>query len=366
MRFTILAAFYICSTFAINVPATSYFSYHGAIPTQNSVICPQSSKSLNFYGCLLESSVKAPTQMCPPTPPPCTKSRYRSLDGSCNNLYNPSWGVANNRYGRLLTPRYGDGVSSPTVSVTGQELPNPRLISLTVFGERDVPDRELTIANMQWGQIVTHDMSLTAGGTQSRKHTTRCCTDDGKLITSGLHSTCFPIIVPKNDPAHSQTGTECMNFVRTLTDRDNNCPDVTQKSYAEQLSVVTAYMDLSLVYGNSQEQNQPIRAFVGGRMLVDNRNGNEWPPQHPNASTTCDIQTPRETCYLTGDMRINQNPGLTIMQIILLREHNRLADNLQALNHHWDDETTFQEARRINIAQFQHINYYEWVSCQKF
>ncbi|KAL7029256.1 hypothetical protein ACKWTF_006169 [Chironomus riparius] len=363
MRFLILAAFLISSTLAIKVPATSYFTYHhgGSIPSQNAAIGPQFSQPVNYYGSFLDSSLKVPTQMCPPTPPPCTKSRYRSLDGSCNNLYNPSWGVANSRYGRLLTPRYGDGVSSPTASVTGHELPNARLISLTVFGESDVPDRGLTIANMQWGQIVTHDMSLTAGGTQSRKHTTRCCTDDGKLIQSGLHSTCFPIIVPKNDPAHSQTGTECMNFVRTLTDRDNFCPDKTQKSYAEQLSVVTAYMDLSHVYGNSEEQNRPIRSFVSGRLLVDNKQGFEYPPQHPNASTTCDLQTPQETCYLGGDMRINQNPGLTIMQIILLREHNRIADNLQALNQHWDDETIFQEARRINIAQFQHVNYYEWL-----
>lgn len=66
-------------------------------------------------------------------------------------------------------------------------------------------------------------------------------------------------------------------------------------------------------------------------------------------------------CYLGGDTRINQNPGLTVLQIVLLREHNRLADNLQSLNSQWDDEMVFQEARRINIAQYQHISYYEWL-----
>lgn len=64
---------------------------------------------------------------------------------------------------------------------------------------------------------------------------------------------------------------------------------------------------------------------------------------------------------MTGDVRTNQNPGLAILQIILLREHNRIADVLQHLNPHWDDELTFQEARRINIAQYQHISYYEWL-----
>lgn len=64
---------------------------------------------------------------------------------------------------------------------------------------------------------------------------------------------------------------------------------------------------------------------------------------------------------MTGDVRTNQNPGLAILQIILLREHNRIADVLLHLNPHWDDELTFQEARRINIAQYQHISYYEWL-----
>lgn len=64
---------------------------------------------------------------------------------------------------------------------------------------------------------------------------------------------------------------------------------------------------------------------------------------------------------LSGDIRMNQNPQLTVLQIILLREHNRLANALAHLNPHWGDETVFQEARRINIAQYQHINYYEYL-----
>lgn len=60
-------------------------------------------------------------------------------------------------------------------------------------------------------------------------------------------------------------------------------------------------------------------------------------------------------------MRGNQNPQLTVLQIILLREHNRVADTLHHLNPHWDDETIYQEARKIVIAEYQHINYYEWL-----
>lgn len=116
---------------------------------------------------------------CAVPPPVCEKSTYRTLDGSCNHLERPQLGMANTRYGRLLSPRYADGVSAPTASVTGQDLPSARLVSLVIFGEMDVPDPEYTLINMQWGQIMTHDMSMQAGGTQSSKLSShkKCSTD---------------------------------------------------------------------------------------------------------------------------------------------------------------------------------------------
>lgn len=65
-------------------------------------------------------------------------------------------------------------------------------------------------------------------------------------------------------------------------------------------------------------------------------------------------------CYDFEDVRGNLNLGLTTLSIIFIREHNRLARELGEVNRHWDDETLYQEARRINIAQYQYIVYYEW------
>ncbi|KAI4473602.1 hypothetical protein M0802_016034 [Mischocyttarus mexicanus] len=62
-----------------------------------------------------------------------------------------------------------------------------------------------------------------------------------------------------------------------------------------------------------------------------------------------------------GDVRVNQNTQLTILQILLLREHNRIAGILARLNPHWSDEMIYQETRRILIAKHQHISYYEWL-----
>jgi len=64
---------------------------------------------------------------------------------------------------------------------------------------------------------------------------------------------------------------------------------------------------------------------------------------------------------VSGDRRANQNPQLTVLQILFLREHNRIATVLSHINPHWDDETLYQESRRILIAEFQHINYHEWL-----
>jgi len=33
---------------------------------------------------------------------------WRTADGSCNNLNNPTWGKANRAHKRLLPPHYGD------------------------------------------------------------------------------------------------------------------------------------------------------------------------------------------------------------------------------------------------------------------
>lgn len=62
-----------------------------------------------------------------------------------------------------------------------------------------------------------------------------------------------------------------------------------------------------------------------------------------------------------GDPRVTEHPQLAVMHTIWAREHNRIATALSALNPKWNDETIFQETRRIVGAEMQQITYYEWL-----
>ncbi|KAK9723435.1 hypothetical protein QE152_g19233 [Popillia japonica] len=300
---------------------------------------------------------------CGVGPSTCQPSRYRTLDGSCNNLRNPGLGIPQTRFNRLLPAKYGDGISTPTTATDGSNLPTARVLSLLIYPDVPVQDPKFTLAAMQYGQIITHDMSMIAGSTQAQPHGTKCCSGQGQLLPlSNWPQHCFPMVVNADDPLNQnrQPAMNCMNFVRTITDRDRNCVGGVQP--AEQLTVVNHYLDLSIVYGNTDQVSAQVREFNGGRLRADFRGGQEWLPPNNNASGVCTMRaSPQEVCYMAGDARVNQNPQLTILQIILFREHNRLANALAAINPHWNDETLYQEARKINIAQHQFITYYEWL-----
>ena len=66
-------------------------------------------------------------------------------------------------------------------------------------------------------------------------------------------------------------------------------------------------------------------------------------------------------CFAAGEGRTNENLGLTSLQTLFLREHNRIAAELSTRNPSWSDDKTFNEARKIVIAIAQHIVYNEYV-----
>ena len=124
------------------------------------------------------------------------------------------------------------------------------------------------------------------------------------------------------------------------------------------MNQVSHFLDGSTIYGSTLTKSSEIRAFQGGLLRVSTRNNKDYLPiASDKPSSLCKSKN----CYLSGDERANAEPQLTVMHTIWMREHNRVARKLSEINPEWSDKTVYQEARRIVIAEIQHITYKEWL-----
>eukprot|EP00854_Cymbomonas_tetramitiformis_P015459 gene15459-18301_t len=60
--------------------------------------------------------------------------------------------------------------------------------------------------------------------------------------------------------------------------------------------------------------------------------------------------------FAAGDKRANVNPAVIALQVLFLRNHNRLAAEYKAANPTWVDEDLFNAARKWNVAQLQALD----------
>ncbi|KOC70968.1 Chorion peroxidase [Habropoda laboriosa] len=286
------------------------------------------------------------------TAPACPSSKYRTFDGSCNRPM--QWGAAMTPLRRLLPPNYADGVEAPRRALSGAELPSAREVSLKVHKPSPSSNPHFTVMMAVYGQFLDHDITATAISQGINGSSISCCPP-----STTSHPECFPVAVSSGDPVFDVARRTCMDFVRSAP-----APQC-KLGPRQQLNQVTAFIDGSAVYGSDQNVARDLREFSGGRLRMqltpDNRT---LLPASTNRNDGCNRETERlrgRYCFAAGDARANENLHLTTMHLLWARQHNRIVDRLAKVNPSWDDQTLYEEARRIVGAQLQHITYQEFV-----
>jgi peroxidase len=279
-------------------------------------------------------------------------SSVESFDGSGNNLANPTWGQAGTDLLRLTPAQYANGINSPSLP----QDPSARLISNIVNNQADPANPSQDIATVDqnslsdfgyaFGQFIDHDLDLTQGTGASD-----------------------PISVPVGDPIGGPNDTP-LAFQRSATDPATG---TSTSNPLQNPTSVTSYLDLSQVYGSDLATDNALRTMSGGQMKTS---PGGLPPldnltyfsatqlTQINASVggmADDGPSPESQMFVTGDTRGNENLELTALQALFLDNHNRIAAELQKENPTWTDQQLFNEARKLNIAEYQEIIYTEWL-----
>ncbi len=256
----------------------------------------------------------------PPGPRPDDRPiEFRSIDGSGNNLDQPLLGSAGVELRRLVDADYTDDVAEPA----GTDRGSAREISNIVAAQvESIPsDRNLSDLVWQWGQFIDHDITLTEGG------------DEESLN----------IEVPVGDPYFDpfETGQAEIEFTRSAIAAGTGVDTARQ-----QVNGITAFIDGSMIYGSDDETAAALRSFEGGQLRTSE--GDLLPIDESGF-------------FLAGDVRANEQNGLTAMHTLWVREHNRIAEQIAARDPSLADEQIYQLARARVIGEIQAITYNEYL-----
>lgn len=253
----------------------------------------------------------------------------RPIDGWGANIDNPSWGAANVNLRRMADAEYGDGVSS----MGGVGRPSAREVSNAFHHGRSPvwSRRVMTSMVFHWGQFLDHDIDLsTAPGENA------------------------PITIPLDDAWMVPGGT--IGFTRSIWDPATGTDPLNPR---QQINQITSYIDASNVYGSDEATALALRELSGGRLVAGD---DDLLPYNTLGVIMDDpFGRPVEQLFAAGDIRANEQPGLTCLHTLFMREHNRLAGELAATHPEWDDEQLYQGAREMNWAQIQAITYNEFL-----
>jgi hypothetical protein len=260
--------------------------------------------------------------------------RYRTADGSYNDLQDPAMGRLGARYSRNFPLE----ASCPRSSFATQS-PTPRQISEELM-LRDTfrPATSLNLLAAAWIQFNVHDWA---------RHITDTCP------THARHR--VPLDASDDWP---QRVNDAMEIDQTLPDhtRPRGCP----AGPPTFLSDGTFWWDGSQIYGTDPRWQHILRSHSQGKLELTENNRLLNLPDVQAELPTIDLR-PYSGIDLTG-FPGGWWAGLSVLHTLFAREHNAICDMLRANNRSWawDDERVFQTARLINAALMAKIHTVEW------
>lgn len=204
---------------------------------------------------------------------------------------------------------------APGTADTPVSGPNPRVISNTIFTaqQNEDPGGHSAYA-YAFGQFVDHDIDL---------NKTQTANSDGSNTLS--------MTVPEDDSA-LPPGSQ-INIVRGQVDSNGHA-----------VNSVTQYLDLSQVYGSDFQTAASLRNPDGTLKTSD---GDNLPIVNGQ--------------YMGGDIRAAENPDLTSIDVLFVREHNYWVNKLHGDDPNLTGDELYARARAITTAEYQNIVYTEFL-----
>jgi tetratricopeptide (TPR) repeat protein len=249
--------------------------------------------------------------------PPAGVERFRTADGSWNNLSNPKEGAAGTRFARNIP-------LSAIRPESGARLlePNPREVSRKLLA-RNGAMKEIPFLNLLaacWVQFQVHDW-----------------VSHGENLSREVHE----IPLAEDDPARKRYRQTRMFVGKTQPDPTRRSGEPAPITF---INEVTHWWDASQIYGSDQETQDRLRSFERGKLRL-----------------TADGCLPLDTDGVEDSgFRRNWWVGLAVLHTVFVREHNGICDRLGASYPDWDDCRLFNVARLINAAVMAKIHTLEW------
>jgi peroxidase len=240
---------------------------------------------------------------------------FRPIGGSGNNLANPNLNAVPGSPEIALAPlNFAKGTKDGIVPA-----PNPRTISNVIAGgtgangqDSETEDPTLSAWLYVFGQFLDHDISLEETRPDSAS---------------------IDIVVPSGDPVFPDGTTIAM----TRTTRSPATNTI--------VNTVAGYLDLSQLYGSTPEIAASLRNDDGTLMSSDN--GQELPVVNDR--------------FVSGDPRVMENPELTAVTTLFMREHNYWVGVLKSQQPSWSGNDLYNMARSLTTAEYQNIVYREYL-----